>query len=190
LEIFCQALSDWIKASGFNLKDPLPKYDPPIEGYEATFADWEAKVKGDYPLQLYTIHYQRRSHSSFDNVPWLREAFPQETMMNPIDAEPRGLKNGDIVQIESKSGKVIRPVLLTNRIMPGVVVLGQGAWAQFDEASGIDIAGATNTLNGDYATGQGHSGHNTCVVQVTKYEGPLKLQPDSTWPQRIVFKEA
>lgn len=190
LEIYCQALSDWIKSNGFNLKDPLPTYDPPIEGYEETFKDWEAKIKGDYPLQLYTIHYQRRSHSSFDNVPWLREAFPQETMMNPLDAAPRGIKNGDIILIESRWGKVLRPVLLTNRIMPGVVTLGEGAWAQFDEASGIDMAGATNTLNGDYATGQGHSGHNTCVVQVTKYDGPLNLEPDSMWPQRIVFKEA
>lgn len=189
LEIYCQALSDWIKASGFNLKDPLPKYDPSIEGYEETFSNWENKVKGDYPLQLYTIHYQRRSHSSFDSVPWLREAFPQETFMNPIDAAKRGIKNGDVVLITSKHGKALRPVLVTNRIMPGVVTLGEGAWAQMDEASGIDLAGATNTLNGDYATGQGHSGHNTCVVQVTKYEGSIDLQPDSMWPQRIVFKE-
>lgn len=190
LQIYCDALSEWVKANGFNLKDPLPKYDPPIEGYEETYADWDNKVKGDYPLQLYTIHYQRRSHSSFDSVPWLREAFPQETFMNPKDAAERGIKNGDVIMITSKHGKVIRPVLLTNRIMPGVVTLGQGAWAQVDESSGIDLAGSTNTLNGDYATGQGHTGHNTCIVQVEKYNGPIVLQPDSQWPQRIVFKEA
>lgn len=190
LEIYCQALSDWIAKNGFNTKDPLPKYETPIEGYEHTFADWERKVKGDYPLQLYTIHYQRRSHSSFDNVPWLREAFPQELFLNPIDAASRGIKNGDIVKVASKHGAVIRPVLLSNRVMPGVVILGQGAWSQVDEASGIDMAGATNTLNGDHATGQGHTGHNTCIVQVEKYTGPLDLQPDHKWPQRIVFEEA
>ncbi len=110
--------------------------------------------------------------------------------MNPLDAEPRGIKNGDVVQITSQHGKVIRPVLLTNRVVPGVVILGEGAWAQVDEATGVDMAGATNTLNGDYPTGQGHSGHNTCVVQVAKYSGPLDLQPDAQWPLRIVFKEA
>jgi anaerobic dimethyl sulfoxide reductase subunit A len=68
-----------------------------------------------------------------------------------------------------------------------VVTLGEGAWAQVDEESGIDMAGATNTLNGDFATGQGHTGHNTCIVQVTRYEGPIELLPDSKWPQRIVF---
>ena len=110
--------------------------------------------------------------------------------MNPIDAEARGIKNGDVVMIESRHGKVLRPILVTNRIMPGVVTLGEGAWAQMDEASGLDLAGATNTLNGDFATGQGHSGHNTCVVQVAKYAGAIDLQPDKMWPQRIVFKEA
>lgn len=107
--------------------------------------------------------------------------------MNPMDAADRGIKNGDVVLIESKHGKVIRPVLLTNRIMPGVVTLGEGAWAQVDEESGIDMAGATNTLNGDFATGQGHTGHNTCIVQVSRYSGPIELLPDSKWPQRIVF---
>ncbi|MFZ5857940.1 MAG: molybdopterin-dependent oxidoreductase [Chloroflexota bacterium] len=190
LQIYCDALSEWVKKNGFNLKDPLPKYDPAIEGYEQTFKDWDKKVKGDYPLQLYTLHYQRRSHSSFDHVPWLREFFPQELFINPVDAEKYGIKNGDVVLVESQSGKVIRPALLTNRVIPGVIVLGQGAWALFDEASGVDMAGATNTLNGDYATGQGHTGHNTCIVRVSKYTGPIELQPDSKWPQRIVFKEA
>jgi anaerobic dimethyl sulfoxide reductase subunit A len=190
LEIYNQELSDWVKANGFNLKDPLPKYDPPIEGYEDTFADWDNKVKGDYPLQLFTLHYQRRSHSSFDNVPWLREAFPQESMMNPIDAKARGIENGDSVLITSQHGKVLRPAFVTDRIMPGVVMLGEGAWAEVDEETGIDMAGATNTLNGDIPTGQGHTGHNTCVVEVTKYEGDLNLERDHKWPQRIILKEA
>ena len=45
---------------GFDSKDPLPKYEPAPEGYEDTFADWNKKAKGEYPLQLVTIHYPRR----------------------------------------------------------------------------------------------------------------------------------
>jgi anaerobic dimethyl sulfoxide reductase subunit A len=52
------------------------------------------------------------------------------------------------------------------------------------------MAGNTNILNGGIPTTQGHTGHNTCVVQVEKYTGSIKLQPDAQWPQRIVFKEA
>jgi anaerobic dimethyl sulfoxide reductase subunit A len=178
LQIYSQELADHINSYGFTKKDPLPKYDPSIEGYEYT-------LKGDFPLQLVTIHYMRRSHSTLDNVTWLREAFPQEFWINSVDAEARGIKTGDIVKVSSAHGAVIRPVYVTERIKPGVVALGEGAWIQMDEENGVDKAGATNILNGDIPTGQGHTGHNSCVVQVEKYDKPLA--PDHTWPQRIVL---
>ena len=105
--------------------------------------------------------------------------------MNPIDAAERGIKNGDIALIKSRHGKVLRPVFLTDRMMPGVVTLGEGAWAEIDEATGIDKAGATNTLSGGIPTGQGTDAYNSCMVQVEKYNGTL--DPDYRWPQRIVF---
>jgi anaerobic dimethyl sulfoxide reductase subunit A len=74
-------------------------------------------------------------------------------------------------------------------MMPGVVALGEGAWAQVDETTGIDTAGATNTLNGAIPTGQGHQGWNTCNVQVERYGGPDSLPPDYKWEQRIPIKE-
>lgn len=190
LEIYCQDIVDFVKNSGFTEIDPIPTYNKATEGYEDTFADWEKKIKGDYPLQLFTIHYRRRSHSIFDNLPWLREAFPQELVMNPIDARERGLKHGDTAYVESRHGKVLRPVYVSERMMPGVVALGEGAWAEVDEDSGIDKAGATNTLNGAIATGQGHQGWNTCNVKIEKYTGPIELLPDHKWPQRIPLKES
>lgn len=109
--------------------------------------------------------------------------------MNPLDAEARGIKEGDIVLVTSRHGKVVRPVFITERMMPGVVSLGEGAWVEVDESSGIDMAGATNTLNGAIPTGQGHQGWNSCNVDVKKYTGPLELLPDYKWPQRIPVKE-
>ena len=109
--------------------------------------------------------------------------------MNSMDAHALGLETGDLVKVSSRHGVVLRHVYLTDRIMPGVVALGEGAWAQVDEASGIDIAGATNTLNGAIPTGQGHQGWNTCNVKVEKYEGPLNLEPDFTWDPRVAIKE-
>lgn len=188
LEIHCQALSDVIASYGWTKCAPIAKYEPPLEGYEDTFANWDGQVKGDFPLQLYTIHYIRRSHSTLDNVPWLREAFPQEFIMNTVDAAARGIKSGDTVKVSSKHGVVLRPVLVTDRMAPGVTTLGEGAWAEIDELTGFDKAGATNSLNGGNPTGQGVQAYNTCVVQVEKYDQPLPL--DAKWPQRIIFKEA
>jgi len=185
-EIHSRTLAEKIKSYGWTTVDPIPTYQRPIEGYEDTFADWDRKIKGEFPLQLFTIHYLRRGHSNFDNVQWLREMFPQELIMNPVDAQERGIQHGDTVLIRSKHGKVIRPVVVSERIMPGVVTLGQGAWIEMDELTGVDKAGNTNILNGGHPTGQGHAGFNTCVVQIEKWNGE-PLIPDSRWPQRIVF---
>jgi anaerobic dimethyl sulfoxide reductase subunit A len=190
LEIHCQPLADKILSHGWTTTDPIPQYHPPFQGYEDTYSDWGKKIKGKYPLQLYTIHYARRAHSVFDNIPQLREAFPEEFMMNSLDAKARGVKNGDIVLITSPYGKVIRPAYVTDRMMPGVTTLGEGAWVEKDEASGIDKAGATNSLCGTTPSGQGVQPWNTLIVQVEKYEGPIKLEPDAKWPQRVPIKEA
>jgi anaerobic dimethyl sulfoxide reductase subunit A len=186
LEIHCQSLANKIAQYGFSKCAPIAQYTPPEEGYETTFADFKAKKKGEFPLQLFTIHYPRRSHSTFDNIRQLREAFPQEFYMNPADAAERGIKEGDTVKITSPHGAVIRPVYLTERIMPGVVTLPQGAWVERDEKTLICKAGATNVLSGTHLTGQGEEPWNTVNVQVEKWTGET-LAPDVTWPQRIML---
>ncbi len=186
LEIYSQALAKMVRDKGWTEIRPIPAYNPPREGYEDTFADWKKKIKGDYPLQLITTHYLRRSHSVFDNIPWLREAFLNHAWMNPVDASERGIKEGDTVLITSRHGKTLRPVHLTERIMPGVVALHHGAWVEIDEKTGIDKAGADNILCGAIPTGQGTSGWNSCNVQVVKWSG-APLPPDDQWPLRIVL---
>jgi anaerobic dimethyl sulfoxide reductase subunit A len=181
-ELHCQAVADHVRAVGFTRIDPIPVYRPPAEGYEDTFQDFQKGIRGPFPLQLITLHYRRRTHSVFDNVAWLREAFPQEFIMNPLDAEERDLGTGDIVLIRSRHGAVLRPLFVTERIMPGVVALGEGAWADVDPRTGLDRAGATNVLNGARPTGQGHQGWNTCVVEVSRYRGAVRLQAD--WRQQ------
>lgn len=185
-QIHSQELADTIKAYGWDTLAPIAKYQYITEGYEDTFADFGKKVKNDYPLQLTTIHYARRSHSTLDNISWLRQAFGQYLFMNPSDAEARGIKKGDVVKATSRHGSVIRHVNLTERMMPGTLTLGEGAWAEIDEATGICKAGATNVLCGGLATGQGTQAYNSCNIQVEKYTGSIVLQPDRLWPKRIV----
>ena len=124
-----------------------------------------------------------------DNAPWLQEAFLQSFWMNPIDAEGRGIQDGDTVLIRSKYGKVLRNATVTPKIMPGVVAMGQGAWVNIDEETGIDMGGCPNVLHGSVSTGQGHMGLNSCNVEVEKWEGkPLKF--DYQLPPLVPLKEA
>jgi anaerobic dimethyl sulfoxide reductase subunit A len=188
IELHSQALADDVSALGWTTIRPIPAYIPPFRGYEETFSDWENKVKGQYPLQMYNKHYFRRSHSEFDNVLQLREAFPQEFLMNPIDAEARGIQSGDIVLITSSEGSALRPVVVTERIMPGVTSLPHGAWTEFDDSLGLDKAGSDNFLEAGVPTVEGHSGFNSQIVQVEKWTGQ-DLLPDARWPQRIPLEE-
>lgn len=185
IEIHCQTLVDVIASRGFSTVRPIPTYNRPIEGYEDTFSDWDKKIKGPYPLQFIGLHVPRHSHSMFANTPWLREAFPHMLLINPVDAAERGLKDGETALIKSRHGKVLRNVRLFEQIRPGVVVMGEGAWVELDDTTGIDKAGCSNVLSGAISTGQGHQGWNSTNVQVEKWTG-APLPPDYKWPQRIV----
>lgn len=188
LEIYCQAAVDKAKEFGFRELDPIAKYVVPTEGYEETFSNWESKEKGEYPFQILSLHIPRHSHSTFANIPNLREAFDHPLYMNPIDADALSMETGETVLITSKWGKCLRPVLVTETIMPGVLGMGQGAWVEIDEETGIDKAGSMNVLCGPNLTTMGFQSWNTCICRVDKWDGE-PLVPDYLWDAREVFEE-
>lgn len=185
-EIHSQALAEDLAACGWSEVAPIPHYIPAIEGYEETYSDWEGKVKGEYPFQLVTIHSLRFAHSMYGNVPILRESFDHPFYMNPVDATALGLAAGDTVLVSSKWGKVLRPLVITDVMTPGVTALAQGAWVDIDEETGIDKAGCVNVLVGPNKVAFGHQAYNSCIVKVEKWDGD-DLLPDAMWPQREVL---
>ena len=52
--------------------------------------------------------------------------------------------------------------------------------------TGIDMAGADNTLTIQVPTGLGTSGWNTMLCNIEKWHGD-QLVPDAAIPQRIIF---
>lgn len=121
-----------------------------------------------YPLQLITTHLKRRIHSVYEKVPWLRELDdPQALTMNSIDAEARGIKEGDRVRVFNDRGETILPARISERIMPGVVDIPEGAWYDPDE-NGIDRGGNPNVLTKDASSLGGSFPSNTCLVEVAK----------------------
>ncbi|KJF83348.1 dimethyl sulfoxide reductase [Photobacterium angustum] len=117
----------------------------PIPEYHSTFNGWDSKDRKEYPLQLTGFHYKARAHSTYGNVALLKAAAPQELWMNPIDAQSRGIKNGDLVNVRSKQGELNVRVKVTPRIMPHVTALGEGAWYS-PNSKGVDQAGSINVL--------------------------------------------
>ena len=119
-----------------------------IPKYCATWEQAGDPLTKKYPLQCYGFHHHGRIHSTFHNLPWLREQHPDVLFMNPLDAQARGLKNGDMVLVFNDRGTLEMPVKVTSRIMPGVVTLPQGAWYTPKQVGGksVDVGRNINTL--------------------------------------------
>ena len=117
----------------------LPKF---VGTFEMAGFDPLAKK---YPLQCYGYHFHGRTHSSYHNVPWLRELHPDHVIINPIDAKPRGIQTGDLVKVWNDRGSVLVHAKVTPRITPGCTSIPQGAWRDLD-AKGIDHGACINTL--------------------------------------------
>lgn len=186
LEIYSKKLADTINNMGFSKIKPIPSYIKVVGGYEDTFKDWGNKVKDEYPYQVITPHYLRRSHTVFDNVKWLQEAWVNPVYLNTKDAADNGIAEGDTVLITSAYGKILRKACLTECMRPGVIALPHGAWVDIDEKTGIDTGGADNILSGQVPTGQGVSGFNTGIVKIEKHT-QTKLIPDVEKPARIIL---
>jgi anaerobic dimethyl sulfoxide reductase subunit A len=138
IEIFSEAM--------FNRRQP--EEVPPVPKY---IQEWESPFGPEaerYPLQVIGTHFMPRVHSTFANVDWNSEAFPQRVFINPVDAQERGLKDGQEVRVFNDRGSLILPCRITPRILPGVLNIPQGAWWKPDEA-GNDIGGSVNTLTSE-----------------------------------------
>lgn len=156
IEIYSQIVAD--------MNHPLI---PPVPKYIETFESLNDPLVEKYPLQLITPHLKRRAHSQFDNLPWLRALQTQAVLINTIDAGPRSIKNGDMVKIFNDRGEMIIPAQVTERIMPGVVAIPQGAWYAPDE-EGVDHGGCANILTKNVTSPGGAFVCNTALIQIER----------------------
>ena len=144
IEIYSEQLAKiaetWTLPKG-DVITALPKF---VRTWEMA-GDPKAKT---YPLQCYGYHGHGRVHSSFHNLPWVREAHPDRVLVNPVNAEERGLFEGQKVRVFNDRGAIEIAVHITPRIIPGVCALPQGAWYRPVKKNGktVDVGGCINTL--------------------------------------------
>ena len=141
IEIYSERLAEiaatWELREG-DIITPLPEYAPSWEGHESPITE-------NYPLQLFGFHYKSRVHSTYGNVALIDDACRQELWINPIDAQQRQIKDGDMLKVWNDRGELLIPAKITERIMPGVIAMGQGAWYKPDR-NGIDRGACINTV--------------------------------------------
>jgi Tat-targeted selenate reductase subunit YnfE len=143
IEIYSSKLAD-IAANWELEKDETIS---PLPVYASTFEGWDSPQRREFPLQLFGFHYKSRTHSTYGNIDVLQAAARQEVWINPLDAQRRGITNGDKVSVFNGRGEVRIEAKVTPRIMPGVAAMGQGAWHNADMGGDrIDHGACINTL--------------------------------------------
>jgi trimethylamine-N-oxide reductase (cytochrome c) len=139
LEFYSEALADNFPDD--DERGPYPKYvcgGPENTHDESLVVEDGAERCKVYPLLMQSQHPRWRVHAQFDDIPWLREiptckvkgydGYMYEAIwINPVDAEARGIKHGDIVKAFNERGIELGGAYVTERIKPGTVHMDHGA---------------------------------------------------------------
>lgn len=136
--------------------------------------------KKDFPLTLITYKPHLNSEGRSMNNPWAQEIYlvmykagwTNFAEINPITAAQYGIKQGDLVTVESQFGQIKLPAMLFEGIHPGVVAIafGQGhkvygRWAKDKGANPNDITGV------DYEPLSGMSAYFNTRVRIAPAGG-------------------
>jgi len=123
-----------------------------------------------YPLFLLTPHSRYRVHYLFWEHPLLRGLYKHRVWINVSDAKARGVEDNDMILVYNDRGKVVMPAYVTSRIMPGVVLIHQGA-KYIPDKSGVDFGASPSTLMGGEFGSCIAPAKATNLVQIEKYTG-------------------
>lgn len=179
IEILCTELAevdDWTRTRyGYHIPS-IPKWIEPFESLNHP-------KREKYPFHLITPHPRHRTHSIFHDVAILRETYDQEITVNTADAKRLGIKSGDKVEVWNDRGRLVVPVYVSQRCYPGVVIIHEGAWIDFDE-NGVDRAGNPNVLTADLPSPAGSFSYNTILVDIRK----TKLEHRPGWDELAVSR--
>ena len=168
VEIFSSELWEMSQTWQFDDAGPGDKITALPEHVDTWEGALEARTNKKYPLQVIGHHFKGRTHSTYGNLAWTKEAHPQKVWINTLDAAARGIANDDLVEVFNDRGRIRIPAKVTARILPGVMSVPQGAWFSPDK-DGVDVGGAVNTLTNIHPTpiSKGNGQHTT-LAQVEK----------------------
>lgn len=160
----------------------------------------------EHPLYLISGQPQTRLHSQLDNGAYSMSkkiGGREPILIHPTDAEERGIKNGDIVELYNKRGRCLAGACITPDISSGCVFLWTGAWYDPDDDAPDhrDRHGNPNVLTHDHRTsslGQGPAAHSALVQmvrftgdppQVTVHDAPIS-EPSDNYTQQIAERSS
>ena len=143
--------------------------------------EWLGQKNKKFNIHLISNQPKNKLHSQMDHGNYsksfkINDREPVE--INPIDAEDRGLKNGDIVKLFNDRGACLAGIKIEEKVMQGVAQISTGAW--YDPQNPLEYGsickhGNPNILTRDKGTsklGQGPIAHS-CLIEMEKYNEKL-----------------
>ena len=159
-------------------RPPIPKW---IENGITHDERLSSKRTERYPLLLMSNHPRWRLHAQCDDITWIREIPTAKVLgvdgymyeplwINSVDAEKRGIKNGDIIEIFNERGAVLGGAYITERIRPGVAYIDHGARCDWIIPGKLDRGGAINLISPEGTVSKNAPGQATSgfLVEVNK----------------------
>lgn len=142
----------------------MPTYHTPFEAYD------ESEQHEKYPLYHYCERTRWHLHTQYNHAPVLRELDPEPYLrMNPVDAEPRGIVEGDYVEAYNDRGHCVCKVKFDMGVRPGMVSSPKG-WHR-----GAYVSGSYQELTNDHLNLlHMNTSFDDTLVEVRKYEGEVK----------------
>ena len=104
IELFSQDLEDRF---GYG----LPRFEP---------------VERKYPLSIISPSSSKRTNATFGGCA-LSDG-QEEVEINPLDAEMRGISDGDKLRVHNERGETLLIARITDAVLPGVLYTPKGAW--------------------------------------------------------------
>lgn len=109
--------------------EPLPVYKEPMVSDAS-----REELLDMYPLTLTNFKFLEYCHGWGRCLPLLRRMVPEPFVeINPVKAGELGIKDGEVVIIETPNGKIKVKAQLTDRVSPDVVCTQHGWWQECRE---------------------------------------------------------
>lgn len=120
--------------------DPLPDYTEPAESPIST-----PGLAAKYPLIFDSGHRLNMFfHSAWTSIPQQRELYPDPfAVVNPIDAEARGILDNDWIEVVSPRGAISVRAVVSEEAKAGIVFLPRPGWKQACKELGLPGYGWT-----------------------------------------------
>lgn len=99
----------------------LPYWEAPLEAWS------DNPLAQRYPLNFLSERAKFMVHSTFSRNPWFKEIVHEPILtLNPVDAEARNIKDGDVVKAHNDRGYVVLKAATSAGVRPGSVIMEHG----------------------------------------------------------------